>query len=235
MPADPILTLAWLVLGHSSPTSSSRRAASSRRRPPGTRGCLGFGSRAGGRRVPGPVAVAFGVRAVVLLAIVVATSRSTAQGDATRRTRGGPGRVGRRHEGAVRPAGSGRAWTPSPPRSSRRSGRPSGGHLAGVGDLAERAAPDSRVGGGRRTRSRVAIRRSSTSRPACRRHGLAAHRQRPRRRDVRRDPRPAERAGGGDRRARRGRGTGSRDSDPVSAYDRRAAGTSGSGRWPGAS
>jgi hypothetical protein len=119
MTADPILTLAWLVLAHLVAdfvlqTSGVVAAKTSR----GSRAWRGFFDHAMGVAVClVPVAVAFGGWGVVSLALIVlshvvidwikivATRRTEATALAEAR---------RRHEGAAPAAGLGRAWTPAP-------------------------------------------------------------------------------------------------------------------------
>jgi hypothetical protein len=119
MPADPILTLAWLVLAHLVAdfviqTGSIVAAKNSR----GSRGWLGLGAHALGVAVClVPVALAFGPGGLwTLLAITVGhVLVDQTKILLTRRVeRRAIAAADRRHEGEAPAAGLGRAWTPLP-------------------------------------------------------------------------------------------------------------------------
>ena len=119
MPADPILTLAWLVLAHLvADFIVQTGAVVMAKNSPGTRGWLGlFAHGLGVGACLIPVALAFGMPGLwTLLAITIAhmlIDRTKIL--LTRRVeRRAIAAADRRHEGQAPAAGLGRAWTPLP-------------------------------------------------------------------------------------------------------------------------
>ncbi len=119
MTADPILTLAWLILAHLVAdfllqTSGVVAAKTAR----GGRALRGFANHALGVAIClVPVAVAFGGPGVIVLVVVVVSHVviDRIKIVATRRTEAAAMAESRRqHEGAAPAAGLGRAWTPLP-------------------------------------------------------------------------------------------------------------------------
>jgi hypothetical protein len=119
MPADPVLTLAWLVLGHLVADFVVQTGGIvAAKNAPGARGWQGLGAHAAGvAACLVPVAVAFGLPglwtliAITLLHVAIDRTKILA----TRRTeRRALAAADRRHEGSPPAAGLGRAWTPLP-------------------------------------------------------------------------------------------------------------------------
>ena len=119
MTADPILTLAWLILAHlvadfllqTSGVVAAKTA-------PGARALRGFANHALGVAIClVPVALAFGGPGVMVLVVIVVSHVviDRIKIVATRRTEAAAMAESRRqHEGAAPAAGLGRAWTPLP-------------------------------------------------------------------------------------------------------------------------
>ncbi|MFL5776827.1 MAG: DUF3307 domain-containing protein [Chloroflexota bacterium] len=119
MPADPILTLAWLVLAHLvADFIVQTGAVVSAKNSPGTRGWLGLGAHGlGVAACLIPVALAFGrpglwtLVAIAVAHVIIDRTKITL----TRRTeRRAIAVADRRNEGRAPAAGLGRAWTPLP-------------------------------------------------------------------------------------------------------------------------
>ena len=119
MTADPILTLAWLILAHLVADfvlqTSGVVAAKTVRDGRAWRGFLGHGAGVAVCLVP--VALAFGGRGIAALVVIVVSHLVIDQVKivATRRSETAAlAESRRRHEGAAPAAGLGRAWTPLP-------------------------------------------------------------------------------------------------------------------------
>jgi hypothetical protein len=119
MPADPVLTLAWLVLAHLVAdfivqTSAVVMAKNS----PGRRGWLGLGAHGlGVGACLIPIALAFGVPGLWTLFAITAAHMVIDRSKVllTHRVQDrAVAAADRRHEGAAPAAGLGRAWTPLP-------------------------------------------------------------------------------------------------------------------------
>src|SRR4051812_21792425 len=119
MPADPILTLAWLVLAHlAADFIVQTGAVVAAKNAPGARGWLGLGAHGlGVAACLNPVALAFGLPGLwPLLAItaghvLIDRTKIMLTGRAERRALAV---ADRRNEGRAPAAGLGRAWTPLP-------------------------------------------------------------------------------------------------------------------------
>jgi hypothetical protein len=119
MPADPILTLAWLVLAHLVADFVVQTGGIvAAKTAPGSRGWQGLGLHAAGVAVClVPVAVAFGLPglwALVAITVLHAAIDRTKILATWRTERRALDAADRRHEGAPPAAGLGRAWTPLP-------------------------------------------------------------------------------------------------------------------------
>jgi hypothetical protein len=119
MTADPILTLAWLILAHLVADfilqTSGIVAAKTARNGRAWRGYLGHAAGVAGCLVP--VVLAFGSWGAIALAVIVVSHVAIDQAKvvATRRTEAAAlTEARRRHEGVAPAAGLGRAWTPLP-------------------------------------------------------------------------------------------------------------------------
>ena len=119
MPADPILTLAWLVLAHlTADFIVQTSAVVMAKNAPGPRGWWGLGAHGlGVAACLIPVALAFGLPGLWAL-IAIAVSHMLVDRTKVRLTHGAEHRAldaaERRHEGRAPAAGLGRAWTPLP-------------------------------------------------------------------------------------------------------------------------
>ena len=119
MPADPILTLAWLVLAHlTADFIVQTSAVVMAKNAPGRRGWWGLGAHGlGVAACLIPVALAFGLPGLWVL-IAIAISHMLVDRTKVRLTHGAEHRAldaaERRHEGRAPAAGLGRAWTPLP-------------------------------------------------------------------------------------------------------------------------
>ena len=119
MPADPILTLAWLVLAHlTADFIVQTSAVVTAKNAPGARGWWGLGAHGlGVAACLIPVALAFGLPGLWAL-IAIAVSHMLVDRTKVRLTHGAEHRAldaaERRHEGRAPAAGLGRAWTPLP-------------------------------------------------------------------------------------------------------------------------
>jgi hypothetical protein len=119
MKADPVLTLAWLILAHLVADfvlqTSGVVAAKTARDRRAWRGFFDHAAGVGACLVP--VALAFGGWGVIALVVIVLSHLviDRLKIVATRRTEvAALAESRRRHEGAAPPAGLGRAWTPAP-------------------------------------------------------------------------------------------------------------------------
>jgi uncharacterized protein DUF3307 len=119
MPADPILTIAWLILAHLvADFIVQTRAVVTAKNSPGRQGWLGLAAHGlGVAACLIPVALAFGVPGLWALIAITASHMLIDRTKVllTHRVQGrAVAEADRRHEGAAPAAGLGRAWTPMP-------------------------------------------------------------------------------------------------------------------------